>query len=195
MSQTATNNKPRKKTRNRPRKTSAYLQLMAVHWSMLYCYLILFVTGPVMARLPRSILVRGSMYEFHKGMGVLAIALLTLRIFILLRVWWKKYTRHLPKFSQKWMQKVALHGTLYLFMWAVPISGLFFSSSYKSNNLRFLGMTMPDLFPQNSELVDLGRSLHFWFAYTFAAFIALHIIDQWKVVRSIWRRLWKGSGG
>ncbi|NER35701.1 MAG: cytochrome b [Oscillatoria sp. SIO1A7] len=190
MSETSANNK----NKNKPRKTSAYLQLMAVHWAMSYCYLILFMTGTVMAKLPRSIWIRNSMYDFHKQLGVLAIALLIVRIFILLRVSWKKYTRHLPKFSKKWMQKAALHGTLYLFMLAVPISGLFFSSSFKSNNIRFLGMTLPDLFPQNSDLVGLGRNLHFWFSYTFAAFIALHIIDQWKVVRSIWRQLWKRRG-
>jgi cytochrome b561 len=38
-------------------------------------------------------------------------------------------------------------------------------------------------------LVDFGRSLHFWLAYTFLAFIAVHLIFQWKVAKANWRRL------
>jgi cytochrome b561 len=90
------------------------------------------------------------------------------------------------------MQKVALHTSLYIFMWAVPISGFFFSNSFKNNNVRFFGLTLPDLFPQNSDLVNLGRSIHFWLAYTFLAFIILHAIDQFKVVKAFWRGLLKG---
>ena len=78
-----------------------------------------------------------------------------------------------------------------LFMWAVPISGFFFSNSFKSNNVRFFGITLPDLFPQNSTLVDVGRSIHFWLAYTFGAFIILHAVDQRKVVRGFLKRVTK----
>ena len=175
----------------KPRLNSAFKHLMSVHWWMFYCYIILFVGGSFMARLPRGSFGRGSLYDFHKTVGVLTMALLTWRILTLLRVWWKKYTKRSPKYSPEWMKKFALHTTLYLFMWAVPISGFFFSNSFKSENVHFLWITMPDLFPQNSDLVDLGRNIHFWLAYTFLAFILLHTIDQRKVVRSFWRRTFK----
>ncbi len=61
----------------------------------------------------------------------------------------------------------------------------------KNNNVRFFGVTLPDLFPQNSDLVDLGRNIHFWLAYTFLAFTILHAIDQFKVVKGFWRRISK----
>jgi cytochrome b561 len=38
-------------------------------------------------------------------------------------------------------------------------------------------------------MAGLGRSLHFWLSYTFLAFVVLHTIQQWKVVRANWRRL------
>lgn len=177
------------KSLNKPRKTSAFLQLMSLHWAMYYCYVILFVSGAFMARLPRATSYRGDMYDFHKGIGAVVIALLTLRILILLRVWWKKYTKRTPKFTKEWLKKVALHTSLYIFMWVVPVSGFFFSNSFKSNNVKVFGVVLPDLFPQNSGLVDLGRSLHFWFSYTFLAFMILHIIDQKKVVKAFWHRL------
>ena len=173
----------------KPRKTSAFQHLMTVHWWMAACYVILFTTGALMARLPREFFIRSPMYDFHKSMGALTMALLTWRILTLLRVWWKKYTRRFPKFTPLWMRKVALHGFLYVFMWAVPVSGFFFSNSFQSNNVKFFWVvTLPDLFPQNSDLVGLGRNIHFWLGYAFLAFVILHSIDQWKVVRANWRR-------
>lgn len=171
------------------RKNSAFKNLMSIHWWMFYCYIILFVGGTLMARLPREVLGRNFLYGFHKSMAVLTMALLTWRILTLLRVWWKKYTKRLPKYSPEWIQKFALHTALYLFMWAVPVSGFFFSNSFKSGNVSFLGITLPDLFPQNSTLVELGRSIHFWLAYTFLAFIVLHAFAQRKVVKGFWRRI------
>lgn len=78
---------------------------------------------------------------------------------------------------------------MYIFMWAVPIAGFFFSNSFRSNNVKFFGLLLPDLFPQNEAMVEVGRSLHFWLSYTFLAFIAVHLIFQWKVVKANWRRL------
>ncbi len=173
----------------KPRVNSVFKQLMSMHWIMAACYLVIFTTGTFMARLPREVFFRGSLYDFHKSMATLVMALLTWRILLLLRVWWRKYTKRPPKFTKEWFQKFALHTTLYLFMWVVPVSGFFFSNSYKSNNVHFFGITLPDLFPQNSAMVDLGRNLHFWFAYTFLAFTVLHILAQWKVVRANSRRL------
>ncbi len=173
----------------KPRLNSAFKQLMSLHWVMSACYLVLFMSGTFMARLPRGLFIRGPLYDFHKSVAVLTMALLTWRILTLLRVWWKKYTKRLPKFTKEWYKNFALHATLYVFMWLVPVAGFFFSNSFKSNNVKFFGIVLPDVFPQNSAMVELGRNLHFWLAYTFLAFVILHILDQKKVVRANWRRL------
>jgi cytochrome b561 len=175
-------------TIKKPRLNSAFQRLMSVHWWMAGCYLILFVGGTFMARLPRTEF-RGLLYDFHKSIGVLTMALLTWRILTLIQVMWKKYMKRLPKFSPQWWRNFALHAFMYVFMWAVPIAGFFFSNSFRSNNVKFFGLLLPDLFPQNDAMVDLGRSLHFWLAYTFLAFIAVHLIFQWKVAKANWRRL------
>ncbi len=176
-------------TRLKPRVNSAFKRLMSVHWLMAVCYLILFTTGTFMSQLPREFSIRDPLYDFHKSIGTLTIALLTWRILVLLQVWRRKYTRRLPRFSWAWMQKFALHTILYGFMWGVPVTGFFLSNSFKSQNVHFFGIVLPDFFPQNSALVDLGRSLHFWLAYTFCAFVVLHILAQRKVVSANWRRL------
>jgi cytochrome b561 len=171
----------------KPRLNSAFQRLMSVHWWMAGCYLVLFCVGTVMARLPRDPL-RFFLFDFHKSIGVLTMALLTWRILTLLQVMWKKYTRRLPKFSSKWLVNFALHTVMYLLMWVVPITGFLLSNSFRANNVRFFGLLLPDMFPQNQGMIAVGRSLHFWLSYTFLALIALHLILQWKVVKANWRR-------
>lgn len=185
MSSQITTQKPKFKGRI----NSAFKQLWSMHWVMAGCYLILFVGGFLMVRLPENTPLQSPMYTFHKSIGALTMALLTWRIFILQRVWWRKYTNKLPKVSGEWIRAFLLHTLIYVFMLAVPITGFFLSNSYRSENVSFFWLTtLPDIFPQNSDVVELGRSLHFWLAYTFLAFIVLHSIDQRKYVRSLWRR-------
>ena len=173
----------------KPRLNSAFKQLMSLHWAMAACYLVLFITGPFMSELPRELFIRNPLYAFHKSVGVLTMALLTLRILTLLRVWWKKYTKRLPKFTKEWYKNFALHATLYVFMWLVPVAGFLLSNSIRNKNVPFFGIVVPDMFPKNPAMVEVGRSLHFWLAYTFLAFVILHLLDQKKVVRANWRRL------
>jgi cytochrome b561 len=170
------------------RINSAFKQLMSVHWWMAMVYIVLFTTGTFMSQLERGVSFRRDFYDFHKSMGILSIALLTWRILILLQVWRKKYTKRFPRFSGLWVRTVILHTSLYVFMWAVPVSGVFLSNSFRPNNVKFFGFVLPDIFPQNPAMKDLGGALHFWLSYSFLAFVVLHTIDQQKVVRANWRR-------
>jgi cytochrome b561 len=171
----------------KPKLNSAFQRLMSIHWWMAGCYLVLFVVGTYMSQLPRTDF-RNTLYDFHKSIGVLTMALLTWRILILIQVVWKKYTKRLPKFSPQWLKNFALHTLMYLFMWAVPIAGFLLSNSFRVNNVKFFGLLLPDLFPQDKAMVEVGRTLHFWLSYTFLAFITLHLIIQWKVAKANWRR-------
>jgi cytochrome b561 len=175
-------------TKKKTRVNSAFKQLMSIHWWMAVCYLFLFAAGSIMTRLPGEIAFQGWLVDFHKSMGILVIALLSLRILVLLRVWWRKYTRIPPRFTPVWFRVVALHAVLYLFMWIVPTTGVLFANSIQSHNVVFFGISVPDVFPPNLALVATARSLHFWFAYTLLAFIILHLLEQQKVVHALWRR-------
>lgn len=170
------------------RRTSAFQRLMSVHWWMAGCYILLFMGGTLMSQVSDEFPGRSALYDIHKSIGVFSLALLSWRILILLQVWWRKYTKRWPKLTWNWWRTVALHTSLYGFMWAVPIAGFFLSNSYRANNVKFLGWVLPDIFPVDATRVALGRGLHFWLAYTFLAFILLHTIAQWKVIRANWRR-------
>ncbi|MBD3881885.1 cytochrome b [Phormidium tenue FACHB-886] len=172
------------------RLNSAFKHLWSMHWVMATCYLLLFTLGTLMVRLPEELPIRESSYTLHKSVGALTMALLTWRIFVLQQVWWRKYTRRLPKFTAAWIRTAVLHTALYLFMLAAPISGFFLSNSYGSGNVPFFWVaTLPDLFPENAAVVELARDMHFWITYTFLAFIVLHLIAQQKFIRSFWKRL------
>ncbi len=155
---------------------------------MAVLYLVMFTTGTFMSQLPREVSFRGSFYDFHKSIGILVTGLLTWRILVLLQVWSRKYAKRRPKLTLAWFQATALHTALYLFMWVVPVTGVFLSNSFKPDNVKFFGLVLPDIFPQNSAAVDLGRSLHFWLAYAFLAFCILHVLEQRKVARALGRR-------
>jgi cytochrome b561 len=176
------------KATTKSRVNSAFKDLMSVHWWMAACYLVLFVTGSFMARLAREVPIRSPLYDFHKSIGILTMALLTWRIITLLRVWWRKYTQRTPKLTAQWWKTFTLHASLYLFMWVIPITGFLLSNSFKSNNVEFFGILLPDIFPQNQAMVAVGRSSHFWLAYTFLVFILVHMLAYGKVVRANWKR-------
>ncbi|WP_338430234.1 cytochrome b [Synechococcus elongatus] len=172
------------------RVNNAFRNLMSLHWWMARAYLVLFVGGSIMAQLPREVSFRSSLYDFHKSIGILTIGLLLGRVLLLLRVWWRKYSRQFPQTSAHWWRRLLLHSSLYGFMIVVPVTGILLSNSFRSNNVKFFGIVIPDIFPQNAAMVEVGRSLHFWLAYSFLMFAVVHTIDQWKVVRAIVRR-WK----
>ena len=173
---------------NKPRLNSVFQRLMSIHWWMAIAYLAVFSLGILMPRWPDVIPFRDAAYDVHKSLGVLTMALLLWRIVTLIQVISKKYSKRFPRLSRQWIQNVALHTSLYGFMVAVPLAGFFLSNSYKANNVSFFGILLPDLFPQNNAMIELGRTLHFWLAYTFLATIVVHMISQQKVVKANWRR-------
>jgi cytochrome b561 len=173
----------------KPRLTSAFKQLWSIHWWMAACYLVLFIGGLAMGRMPEDTSLQENAYTLHKSFGVLTLTLLMGRILVLQRVWWRKYTHRLPQLTGEWIRTFAFHTAIYVFMFAVPLSGFFLSNSYKSGNVPFFWVaTVPDIFPENSAVVALGRNLHFWLGYIFLGFVGLHLIDQRKYLRSLWRR-------
>ncbi|MFB8788025.1 MAG: cytochrome b [Potamolinea sp.] len=174
------------------KKKSAAQRLWFLHWLMAAFYLLLFAGGNYMADLPREVSYRGSMYDFHKTLGVIVMSLLLARIFVLLRVIQHKYRRRLPKFTRDWVQTFVLHAGLYFFMLLVPLSGYFFSNSFGKDVIIFgTNIALPRLFVENKPLAELGRSVHFWLSYSFLSVVVLHMVAQGKYLRSQLRRFSK----
>jgi len=185
-------NQQQQHTSTPERKKTAAQRLWFLHWLMAAGYLVLFTGGIYMADLPREVSYRGSLYTFHKTLGVLVMSLLLARISVLLVVVLHKYRRRLPKTTPHWWRMAALHAALYTFMLLVPLSGYLFSNAYAKDVVIFgTNIVLPPLVGADKALAEIGRSAHFWLSYTFLAFILLHGLDQRKYLRAFLRRSYK----
>jgi cytochrome b561 len=175
----------------KPQKSAAQ-RLWFLHWLMAAVYLVLFAGGIYMTDLPREVTYRGSLYTFHKTLGVVVMSLLLARISVLLGVVLHKYRRRLPTTTPRWWRMFALHVALYAFMLVVPLSGYLFSNANDKPMIIFgTNIVLPPLIGADQGLAALGRSAHFWLSYTFLAFVVLHGLDQRKYLRAVVRRSYK----
>jgi cytochrome b561 len=173
----------------KPRLNNIFKQLMSIHWWMAGLYLILLVSGTTMERLEDGVSFRELIFDAHKSFGVLVLLLLGWRVFLLVRVWGRKYTKNLPKLTGNWYVKTGLHTLLYLLMLAVPLSGYWLSNAYHDHNVSLFGIPMPDIFPVNSDAATQAGAAHSRTSKIFAISIVIHFIAQHKVVKANWRRL------
>jgi cytochrome b561 len=172
----------------KPRLNNIFKQLMSLHWWMAGFYLLLFVSGTTIERIQNAESTREIILEAHKSIGVAILLLLGWRVFLLVRVWGRKYAKHLPKLTGNWYFKTGLHTGLYLLMLAVPLSGYWLSNAYQAHNINLFGIPMPDIFPVDSEGVSQASAAHSRTSKIFAIAIVVHFIAQYKVVKAIWRR-------
>jgi cytochrome b561 len=164
-------------------KSAARKQLWFLHWAMAAVFVLLFTVGLIMVNLPEGNGVAGSLYSFHKSLGVLVMFLLTARILTVLRA-------IVPGRARNWLATAALHSALYLFMVVVPVSGYFYSNS-SGHGVAFFGLPMPTLFAKNKAVADLAGDLHGWLAYTFLCFVAVHLVAQRRYIAGLSKRLWR----
>ena len=82
------------------------------------------------------------------------------RGYLLVRVWGRKYSKHLPKLTSNWYFKTGLHTLLYSLMLAVPLSGYWLSNAYHANNISLFGLPMPDLFPVDAAGLAFAGAAH-----------------------------------
>lgn len=174
------------------RTTSVFKQLMSIHWMMAACFLLVYITGAIVARLQTGAFYsgpKGPLAFFHQSIGVLVTTLLIARISLLIRVSWSKYSRRLPSPTRAWTVKFTLHTILYGLMLVAPVTGFLIANSYGSP-VPFFGLaTVTPLFAKNQAVVETARSLHFWLSYLLLACIVLHLLAHWNIVRSNWRRI------
>ena len=77
-------------------------------------------------------------------------------------------------------------------MLIVPVSG-FLLRNFKGVSTTFFGISVPPVFAANSGWVALVRNSHFWTSYIFLAFISLHMLVHWRVLRSHLKRFFPVS--
>jgi cytochrome b561 len=144
------------------------------HWMMAVLLVSLLALGLYMVRLPDAGFdtLKIWLILYHKSLGMLALALATLRL------GWR-VTNALPRLVEDlpdWQKVVArfVHLTFYALMFALPISGWLMSSA-SGFPVSFLGLfELPDLIRRDDYLFQVFVAVHKCLAYTLAALIVIH---------------------
>ncbi len=151
---------------------------MAFHWLIALMIIGAFTMGLVMTDIPGITPTKLKYYSWHKWAGVTILALATLRLLWRLTHPAPPYPSSMPR----WQTSAAngLHSLLYVLMFAVPVSGYFYTLAAGYPVVYFGLFELPVIIEPNPELKPLLKSVHYWLNMTLAACVAIHIAAALK---------------
>ncbi|NNM60076.1 MAG: cytochrome b [Legionellales bacterium] len=144
---------------------------MVLHWLIALIIIGMLCVGIYMVRLPIS-LEKLKLYGMHKEVGFLVLLL------VILRLEWRLTNRvpALPDTMPTW-QKWAAHGShilLYLFMFAMPITGWLLTSA-AGLPVSFFGLfVIPTIIPANPTWLMVFTYIHHWLGFSLIALLMVH---------------------
>lgn len=154
---------------------------IAFHWLLALAIVVSFSVGLYMTGLPFSP-ARLKLYNWHKWAGITILALSAARLL------WRLAHRPpaLPADVEAAMpawQRNAHHGThalLYVFFFAVPLTGWAYSSAAGFPVVWFGVLPLPDFVSPDKPLAEVLKLVHHWAAYGLAALVVLHVVAALK---------------
>ena len=150
---------------------------IAFHWLLALLICASFAVGLYMTSLAFSPQ-RLKLYNWHKWAGVTILALSALRL-----LWRLTHAAPaLPNSMPRW-QKLASHvshGALYVFFFAVPLTGWAYSSAAGFPIVWFGILPLPDFVDKSRELGEAIKPFHWIAAYGLASLVVLHIAAACK---------------
>jgi cytochrome b561 len=158
-----------------PRYTNIAILL---HWLIALLIIAAFLLGVTMVNIHGITPTKLKYFSWHKWVGVTVLTLACLRLL------WRLFHQAppYPVTMPTWQKKAAsgLHGLLYVLMFAVPISGYFFTLS-TGVPVVYLGIIpLPVLIDPNPEIKESLRLLHFSLNLTLFICICLHVLAALK---------------
>ena len=147
-----------------------------LHWFMGVLVIGLLCLGLYMADLPSG-LEKLKFVVWHKEFGLLVLFLVCFRFL------WRVININPSLAGLPWYEKLAarvVHGALYVFMFAMPLTGWLMSSA-AGHTPSFFGLfDMPNLVGPNKALAGLFNEIHQYLAYTLIGLITLHTLGALK---------------
>jgi cytochrome b561 len=148
------------------------------HWLIALMIVGAFVMGLVMTDMPGISPTKLKYYSWHKWAGVTILALAALRL-----LW--RLTHRAPAYPDTmpgWQKTSAnvMHGALYLLMFAVPLSGYFYTLSAGYPVVYFGVLELPVLMGPDPALKPVLKEVHFWLNMTLAGAVAAHVAGALK---------------
>lgn len=151
---------------------------IALHWLIALLIIAAFALGVTMVDIPGLTPTKLKYFSWHKWLGVTVLALVSVRL-----LWRLTHAAPaLPAGMPAWQVKVSdlMHGALYLLMFAVPVSGYFYSLA-AGVPVTYLGvLPLPVLIEPNPELKVLLKAVHYWLNMTLLASVGLHVAAALK---------------
>ncbi|HEX2603669.1 MAG TPA: cytochrome b [Oxalicibacterium sp.] len=154
------------------------LPAIALHWLIALLIVATFLLGLTMTSIPGLTPTKLKYFSWHKWMGVTVLGLACLRL-----LW--RLTHKAPSYPagmSAWQQKAAhvVHALLYLLIFAVPLSGYFFSLA-SGVPVVYLGIVpLPVLIAPDPQLKAVLREMHYVLNMTLLALVCLHVLAALK---------------
>jgi cytochrome b561 len=146
---------------------------MGLHWLMAVLLTILIMLGLYMVSLPDAGFDKKkiTLILFHKEYGILALALVAVRLAWRVGNVLPALVEHIPD----WQKVIArfVHLCFYGLMFALPITGWLMSSA-AAIPVYFFGWSLPDYIAQNDHLFHTLIGIHKWLSYALIACILVH---------------------
>jgi len=151
---------------------------IVLHWLIALLIIATFTLGLVMTDIPGITPTKLKYFNWHKWAGVTVLLLATLRL-----LW--RLLRHPPAYADDmpaWQRGAAhgLHWLLYLLMFAVPLSGYFYSLATGYPIVWFGVIELPVLMGPDPALKPVLKAVHYWLNMLLAGLVGLHVAAAFK---------------
>jgi cytochrome b561 len=146
---------------------------IAFHWLIALLIVGAFTLGLVMTDIPGLTPTKLRYYSWHKWAGVTVLGLAALRLLWRLGHRAPSYPNTMPG----WQRGVAhaTHGLLYLLLFAVPLSGYFYSLASGVPVVYFGLFQLPVLIGADPALKPVLKAVHYWLNMLLAGSVGIHI--------------------
>lgn len=162
----------------RPMQERYTYTAMLFHWLIAVLVVAAFTLGLVMTDIPGLTPTKLRYFSWHKWLGV------TVLLLAVLRVLWRLFHQSpaYPDTMAHWQQSAArgLHILLYVLIFAVPLSGYFYSLA-SGVPVVYLGLfKLPVLIGADAELKPVLKAVHFWLNMLLAGSVGVHVMAALK---------------
>lgn len=154
---------------------------ITLHWLIALLIICGFTLGVTMVNIPGLTPTKLKYFSWHKWIGVTILGLCCLRLLWRLTHAAPPYPMSMPQWQKKAAN--ALHGLLYVLIFAVPISGYFYTLA-AGVPVVYLGLLpLPVLIDANAEWKPILKQLHYALNLTLLAAFCLHVL---AVIKHQW---------
>ncbi|SHH56204.1 cytochrome b [Massilia sp. CF038] len=148
------------------------------HWLIALLIIGAFTMGVVMTDMPGITPTKLKYYSWHKWAGVTILALAALRLLWRLSHRAPAYPDSMPT----WQKSAAnlLHGLLYVLMFAIPLSGYFYTLSAGFPVVYFGLFELPVLMGPDPALKPVLKAVHYWLNMGLLGAVGAHVLAALK---------------